>query len=432
MRVKVCDALCGAGKTSASIKMMNTELDKRFIFVTQYISETERIQKACHKREFVTPTGDLGVGLTKLRDIHALLAAGRNIATTHSLFVSFTEETKELIKRQKYVLILDEVIDVMCMSDIKKNDINILFKSQSIVEDDNCIKWINDEYDEIDGGKFREEMLRAKSKNLLKYENEYFFWSIPAELFECFANVYVLTYMFDSQVLKYFFDMHNIEYELIGTRRGENGFEFCSIEEMDRRRDLRDKIHILDHKKVNSIGDKRTALSLSWYRNADIKGEGGGIDTLRKHLSNVFRNIFKTSGSDLIWSTFKDYRTPLSSKGIIEAFVSYNKRACNDYANRHYLAYCVNNFPRPWEVKYFREHGVEVNGDMYALSILVQWIFRSAIRNNEEIWVYIPSARMRALLIAWLNNLAEGKDLEPITYVSPRKKYHVPKKTRKE
>lgn len=431
MRVKVCDALCGAGKTSASIKMMNTELDKRFIFVTQYISETERIQKACPKREFVLPTGDLGEGLTKLRDIHALLAAGENIATTHSLFVSFTDETKELIKKQKYVLVLDEVVDVMCMSDIKKNDINILFKSQSIVEDDNCIKWINDEYDEVDGGKFREEMLRAKSKNLLKYDDEYFFWSIPAELFECFANVYVLTYMFDAQVLKYFFDMHNIEYELIGTHRVDDGFEFCSIDKMDRKRELRDKIHILDHKKVNAIGDKRTALSFSWYRKAEAEGEGGGIETLRKHISNVFRNIFKTSGSDMIWSTFKDYRTPLSSKGLIEAFVSYNKRACNDYANRHYLAYCVNNFPRPWEVKYFREHGVEVNCDMYALSILVQWIFRSAIRNGEEIWIYLPSARMRAILTQWLDNLAEGKDLEPVKYTAPRKNYYAPKSKNK-
>lgn len=427
MKVKVCDALCGAGKTSASINMMNDKLDKRFIFVTQYISETERIQKACPGRKFVLPSSDQEEGLTKLKDIHALFAAGENIATTHSLFLSFTDETKELIKKQKYVLVLDEVVDVMCMSGIKKNDVNILFKSQSIVEDDNCIKWINDEYDEVDGGKFREEMLRAKSNNLLKYDDEYFFWSIPAELFECFSEVYVLTYMFYGQTLRYFFDMHNIEYELIGTRRVGDKFEFCSIEDMDRKRELRDKIHILDHRKVNAIGGKRTALSFSWYKTAAKKGEHGELEVLRKHLSNVFRNIFHASGSDVIWTTFKDYRVPLSAKGFIESFVSYNKRACNDYANRHYLAYCVNNFPRPWEVKYFRDHGVTVDGETYSLSILIQWLFRSAIRNGEEIWIYLPSIRMRSLLTQWLDNLAEGKDLEPVKYTSTRKNYYVPK-----
>lgn len=427
MKVKVCDALCGSGKTSASINMMNTELDKRFIFVTQYISETERIQKACSGREFVLPSSDQEEGVTKLKDIHTLLAAGENIATTHSLFVSFTDETKELIKKQKYVLVLDEVVDVMCMSDIKKNDMNILFKSQSIVEDDDCIKWINDEYDEVDGGKFREEMLRAKSHNLLRYDDKYFFWSIPAELFGCFSEVYVLTYMFGGQTLRYFFDMYGIEYELIGTHRLGNKFEFCPIEDMDRKRELRDKIHILNHKKTNAIGEKRTALSFSWYKTTAKKNPGENLVILRKHLSNVFRNIFHASGSDVIWTTFKDYRVPLSAKGFIGSFVSYNKRACNDYAKCHYLAYCVNNFPRPWEVKYFRDHGVSVDGETYSLSILIQWIFRSAIRNGEEVWIYLPSARMRSLLTQWLDNLAEGKDLEPVKYSSPRKNYCVPK-----
>ncbi len=66
---------------------------------------------------------------------------------------------------------------------------------------------------------------------------------------------------------------------------------------------------------------------------------------------------------------------------------------------------------------------------MYALSILVQWIFRSAIRNGREIWVYVPSARMRYLLTRWIENLAEGKDLEPIHYTPNQRKR---KRTQKE
>ena len=47
--------------------------------------------------------------------------------------------------------------------------------------------------------------------------------------------------------------------------------------------------------------------------------------------------------------------------------------------------------------------GVSVDEDTWALSELIQWVFRSAIRENKEINVYIPSERMRNLLVEWLN-----------------------------
>ena len=339
---------------------------------------------------------------------------------------------KELITQQQYILVLDEAIDVLTMTDIQRNDMDILIKSQSVREEDGFIEWINTDYQDSEGGRFREEMMKAKSKNLLKYDDSYYFWSIPPELFRCFKEAYVLTYMFEAQEIRCFFDMYEIPYTLIGTHRVDGGFEFCPIEQMDRRRELRDKIHILDHEKLNAIGDKRTALSVTWYKSAeDSDDEEANVDRLRKNLGNLFKNIWGVPASSVMWTTYKENKESLKGKGYESSFVSYNKRACNEYASRTHLAYCVNNFPRPWEMKYFREHGAEINGDMYALSILVQWIFRSAIRNNEEIWVYIPSARMRSLLMTWLDNLAEGKDLESITYVSPRKKYYVPKRARK-
>jgi len=37
---------------------------------------------------------------------------------------------------------------------------------------------------------------------------------------------------------------------------------------------------------------------------------------------------------------------------------------------------------------------------------MIQWIWRSAIRDGKEIWVYIPSRRMRELLKKWLLELS--------------------------
>lgn len=421
MAVKVCDALCGFGKTSACIKMMNERTDTKFIFVTQFLTEVDRIKSGCASRGFVSPDSDLKIGRTKLADIHRLMAEGRNIATTHSLFVSYTEETKKMISEQGYTLVLDESVDVLRLSDIATGDLDILKRSDTVRENDGLIEWVFDDYMYEESGKFREEMLRAKSKNFLRFEDDFFFWSIPPELFTCFNDVYVLTYMFQAQPLKCFFDVHGIDYELIGVKKDGSDYNFCGMEEMSRAVDLRGKIHILEDKKINAIGDGRTALSFSWYKTARKEINTPRIERLRKNISNVFKNIYQASAKETLWTSYKEYRPLLKGCGYQASFISYNMRASNAYADRKYLAYCVNNFPRPFERRYYQEHGSEWDSDMYALSTLIQWMFRSAIRRGEEIWLYLPSERMRHLLKGWLENLAEGKDLEPVQYRTTRK-----------
>lgn len=416
MNIKVCDALCGSGKTSACIRMMNERTESRFIFVTQFLSEVDRIKTKCSARQFVSPEND---GRTKLSDIKELLQNGVNIATTHALFLSSTEEIKALLRKQHYILVLDETVDVLQMSDLKPCDMNLLLRSNVVTEgEDGNLHWNDETYERenFDGeGMFSQEVLLAKSKNLLRYQEEYFFWMLPPDLFGSFAEVYILTYMFYSQPLKCFFDMNRFDYELVGVRRNGNDYEFCDVNEMDRRRDLRDKIHILEHKKLNEIGESRTALSYSAL-STSLNGNGVLLNQLRKNLSNAFRNVFKASSDKIMWTVFKDCKDAIADKGFTHSFVPYNKRASNEYADKRYLAYCVNNFMRPWESQYYRERGVDVNQDAYALSIIVQWVFRSAIRNDKEIWIYVPSARMRCLLADWLQKLADGNDLEPVEY----------------
>ena len=427
MIVKVCDALCGCGKTSSCINMMNERTDKKFIFVTQYLDEVKRIMEKCKSRNFVTPISDEDAGITKLNNIRDLISQGRNIATTHALFLSYTSDIKELIQEKQYILVLDEVVDVLCSADLAVCDVELLRKSKMIQEDGEYITWLEDAYSDEVNAKFHEEMQRAKSKNLLKLNDQWFFWAITPELFASFDDVYVLTYLFESQTLKYFFDMYSIPYQLIGTKKTGEAYHFCDITEMSRARDLRDKIHILNNEKLNDIGKGRSALSHTWYTKAHADADT--LPQLQRNISNVFKNIFRATSKECLWTSFKGFKDILSGKGYASSFVVYNLRASNKYASRKYLAYCVNNFPRPLESKYFYERGIEVDADMYALSILVQWIFRSAIRNNEEIWVYIPSERMRYILTQWIENLANGEDLKPIHYHTPRKAYRKTKKT---
>jgi len=54
--------------------------------------------------------------------------------------------------------------------------------------------------------------------------------------------------------------------------------------------------------------------------------------------------------------------------------------------------------------QFFEQKNIKVDEEQYALSELIQWMFRSAIRDGNAINLYIPSSRMRRLLTSWLNS----------------------------
>ena len=53
--------------------------------------------------------------------------------------------------------------------------------------------------------------------------------------------------------------------------------------------------------------------------------------------------------------------------------------------------------------KFLTEYGAEVDDDAYALSEMLQWLWRSAIREGKPIKVCILPRRMYKLLQAWLS-----------------------------
>ena len=72
------------------------------------------------------------------------------------------------------------------------------------------------------------------------------------------------------------------------------------------------------------------------------------------------------------------------------------------------IAYMVNRFADPNITKFFASKDVSIDAQAYALSEMLQWIWRSAIRDDKPINLYIPSKRMRELLINWINKTNKG------------------------
>ena len=87
-----------------------------------------------------------------------------------------------------------------------------------------------------------------------------------------------------------------------------------------------------------------------------------------------------------------------------------NIRATNEYRQATNVAYLANRFCDPNIVKFFGTRGIKIDNDAFALAEMIQFIWRSAIRDNKPINLYIPSKRMRTLLIRWLDEVSQGGD----------------------
>jgi len=112
-RITVIDAICGAGKTSWMIDKMRSD-NRHWLYVCPYLSECERVIKACPERRFKQPKErtEGKLAYTKADNLYELLEQGENIVTTHALFRDLTSDAGAEIRKKSYTLCLDEVMDI--------------------------------------------------------------------------------------------------------------------------------------------------------------------------------------------------------------------------------------------------------------------------------------------------------------------------------
>lgn len=407
--VRVCDAIMGSGKSSAAFSYINKHCDKKFIYITPYLAEASRVRCACPNAHFIEPSANIAeYDFKKSQHTAALIKDGRNIATTHQAFIRYTDDMLEDIRRYKYTLIIDENVEVVHKFAIGGDDLRIAIASGLVSENDGICKLADDSY----SGTFYADLVsQLRSRDLMRVKDsevsDMFYWEIPPDLFKSFSDVIVLTYMFEGQSLFHFFTMYGIEYDYIGVTKDAGGeYTFCEgagsmpfyVS------NINNMIHVLESDAMNGVGSGQTALSVAWFKRG-----GSSVDRLRKNVYNYFHNVSSNYGSGrMLWSTYNQYYDTMKGKGYTRCFLSFNTRATNQYAGRDCLAYLVNLYMPVGEKLLYQRNGAQVDDDKYALSVMVQWIWRSAIRNGKPINIYIPSRRMRDLLIDWSASLAEG------------------------
>lgn len=395
--IKIVDSMMGTGKTTWAIQQMQEDNNNNYIYITPYLSEIQRIKKSVTNKKFYEP---LNFGKGKLDSLHNLIIQNKNIASTHSLFKMATEETIKLLKANSYILILDEVMNVVEEVNLKRDDIDLLLKNELIIiEKDNKVLWNKDKIELDTQYNLLKNM--CLNENIFYVNNTLLMWTFPIKIFKAFKDVYVLTYLFKGQIQRYYYDLYNINYKYHSVKldRKINKCTLINYIEKYNMKQISNNINILLNDKINNIGLDDYSLSKSWFTKSKNKIL---IKQLKKNVENYFRNKIKGKSKINMWTTYKDYKNKLIGKGYTNGFVSLNCRATNDYIDKENLVYCANIFLNPIIKQFFIDKKVDVDEDIFALSELIQWVWRSRIRNNQSINIYIPSQRMRNLLINWL------------------------------
>ncbi|KAF6561249.1 DEAD/DEAH box helicase family protein [Paenibacillus sp. EKM202P] len=407
--VNVIDAPCGYGKTSWAIQYMNSvPVDEyKFIYVTPFLNEVSRVKEKVTNRVFHEPHDELGN--TKLDDLHRLLNEGKDICTTHNLFMRADDRTRKLLKQNKYILILDEVLNVIKQVELKKNDLEILKNAGaiSIEKRNNGLEYIQWNEDIDHESRFNDIKRMALSDSLLHYQNSALIWSFPVEIFNLFQDVYILTYLFKGQLQRYYFDLYQIQYKYLSVVLTNEIYELVPYEKRENlnKNLLAEKITIYEGA-LNDIGNKSNALSYSWFGNAKNKKD---FVRLQNNAYNYLTNKQRANNTNALWTTYKGgskekFKKLVAPRSYADSYISITSRATNDHIEKYNLVYLANRFMRPIETGFFRQNGIAVDSDAWALSELIQWIWRSRIREGKPINIYIPSSRMRGLLERYLTS----------------------------
>ena len=385
-KVSVIDAPCGTGKTTTAIMEINN-CNNPVVFCTPFLSEVTRIGAECER---VTAIDETIKGINKIDIVKELLAEGKSVAITHELFKLFDNECYEFIQEYGYNLYLDEVVTSVTNFGLKTADIQHLLKVGAIdMLDTREVVWLEPEYD----GVFNSLKKAVYSGDVyicnISDKKQLLVWELSICKFIFFKNVTILTYLFEGSELSCFFKINNVPYTLFSMYKNE---VVPYNKHLENRQNLKQLINIYEGKANSNF---KGTLSATYYSNDKNKSD---IVQVKKNADSYMRAV-KGNSSNSMWSCYKsNIKSLRGTKCTSKNYIPFNCRATNIYRDKVNTAYLINVYCEPDILQYFESYGVKLNQDLYAVSTLIQWICRSAVRDNKPVNLYLPSERMRDLL----------------------------------
>lgn len=390
-KVLVLDQICGSGKSKKLIEMMAVEVCP-VIYITPLLSECQRVSgdpKLVHKN-FQHPVAQGTCG-SKMKDLERLVVAGENIVSTHALFKLLDSNLLGKIKSAGYMLICDEAINVYDQyllndkSDGKQtNKIMAALDENKFttVDDDNRLVWNHARFTAV-GTYFEEAARLCDMEQLFLQNNTAVFMELSVNTLWSFSKIVFATYLFEKSYLAAYLASYQFRVEVIkGDAKPSDYAHLITLVEG----------------KINDCGKRLNALSFSSRASKEQK------DALRRNLRNFFDNITDSKAGKRIWTVYNEIAESVGTNRYQRDFLAHNTKATNDYREASVVAYMVNKSSNEYLLRLIEKREEEADREVFALSEMIQFIFRSCIRDKNPITLYIPSSKMRDLFKRWLND----------------------------
>lgn len=430
----------GAGKSTAVINYINScgkfgsDSDTRFIVFVPTITERKR---------FINETGAKtpdNTNCSKIKSILDMIVSGENIVTTHALCQLFTDETITAFQESeyKYIAFFDEIPSFFnnvvggttkrdtendrIITKFGKADVKLMQTANIVKVENGKIIYNSDseygrseEFNIFDNIKFL-----GSHCDLFPYgkDKDGYFTSIIAfakrSIFECFHEIWFCSYLTKGSMIENYCQLNDIDmiyYHIddnCNVVKNPDGLYYESYPEG------LERLEILELPKFNM----NNSLSKQWYSKAKNEHNKTSMKVLEGKFRSAYEYMKKHSvtAKTFIWTLFKEYKEVLKVNGrlipVNKTWIPCNTKATNDYSGCTGIAYLCNRYFDRNCYNYLSQLAIEkqndkikFNDDIYALSELIQFIWRSNIRiknSSKKIYVWIPDNRMRNLLFDFI------------------------------
>ena len=411
-QIEVLDALMGSGKTHAIITYMSQHQDKPWLYVSPMLEEVDnRVPNRAAELgfELYVPTEDKIN--TKSDNCLKALRKGLNICCTHNLMYKFTKDHLHEIKTKGYHVVSDEELNLINGYNIKQDDVDFMLSNNiiKISEDTGAVSFLDEDmslnacYGDVKA-KCDLGMLYASKRS-----NKFMVTQLSPRIIDCAERFILLTYNYRDSLMQTFLTMHNYEY-----KNFDEVQLFKSNAEI--KKDLLERIEFIETPSIRKIQEKYS-LSKSWWVNAKKEER----EEISKCILSIVRSK-KLDRKDFFYTAPKDYvskdkgfdiarigKEAVTDKNgevseITRTFIPCNARSTDMYRNKEYAIQCYNLFPNQAVKAFIQGHNLPVNDDVFALNMMLQWLFRGCIRKkgDEKLKVAILSRRMSVLFKKWL------------------------------
>lgn len=406
--IELLDKIMGSSKTTSILKWCEENPNTSYLYVTPLLSESEqRVVDACVEAKFIAPNTE--EHSNKSDHLLDLLQSGVNISITHSLYSMLKGPHLSWLKENSYTVILDEEVSfIEPLGDgYTKEDFRYLKSLDQIgVDEDGKVLWLNNNIE--DGTKYSKlaNMCKLGMIYQAKRSEDMFVTQLPMDLILSAKRVILLTYLFKGSILSSFLTLKGITVK---------EFKEFEIKEISKQQ-LIPLIEFVGEKQIRDWAGE--SLSSSWYAKATQKD----LTLLAKSIRAIGDST-KALNKDLVWCVPASLSKPERKNGrkvapsgyragsgeidvdtnIAEGcFLQCSSRATNAYRDRSVMVHAYNRFPHVSVSSFLQDYGAEVDNNQFALSELLQWVWRSQIRNGKPIKLCILSKRMRKIFQDWL------------------------------